>query len=432
MCTGTWGDKNVVVKMFQGKKARYYWNREKRGIDTLVHRAIPTPKLLLAGELQDSTPVLITEFICASETALEVWNQRCSDAERSALLHDLVGTVAELHNKGLWQQDLHLGNFLVSAGNIYALDGDAVRARPEPDLLPAHISRKNLALFLAQIPPAYEYFFEEILRHYCILTGQKLKTWETLLDNELPAQRKKRRLSYVAKAFRTCSEFACRHTWKHRIIQRKDAPQELMRQLRTNPDALITQGTMLKSGNSATVVHLHNAEGDWLIKRYNIKSFWHGLGRCLRPTRAAVSWGNAHRLKISGINTPRAIAVMEKRFGPLRFTGYYVSEYIAAPSVTRYFIADSATPEQQAQVVTAMAQLFRLLLRLGIYHGDCKASNFLIKDETPWVIDLDSMREFRSRRRFLHHYAKDRARFLRNWKPESEIRSRFAVTLPRT
>ena len=421
-----------MVKLFQGKKALRYWEREKRGIDLLQRRDIATPALLFAGTLVDNTtPVLVTQMIAGAETALERWERCADDAERIQLLLALTQVIAHQHKRGVWQEDLHLGNFLLRADEVFTLDGDAIHAKIDAVLLPQRLSRRNLALFLAQIPPPYAHLFPKILAHYTCASGQSLQEWKSLLDTELPQQRRKRRHAYVAKAFRTCSEFTRLQQRSQLLIHRADAPAELVQHLQHDPDSLIQRGELLKDGNSATVVRVELAAREWVVKRYNLKNRWHMLKRCLRPTRAAISWGNAHRLKISGINTPHPVAMMEKRVGPLRFTGYYVCQYVEAPSVAECFSDTSKTALHQNQAASALVQMFELFYRLGIYHGDCKATNFLLRHQRPWVLDLDAMREFRSRSNYVRHYKIDRARFLRNWDQGSNVYRWFAVRLPR-
>jgi len=433
VCSGRWDGEQVVVKLFEGKKALRYWEREIRGINLLQQRGVATPALLFAGTLADNTtPVLITRMITGAKTAQERWGRCADDTERVHLLRTLTEVIAQQHKHGLWQEDLHLGNFLLRADEVFTIDGDAIRAKIAPVLLPQRISRSNMGLFLAQIPPAYEYLFMDILKHYTNVSGQSMQAWESLLAMELPQQRRKRRHAYVAKAFRTCSEFTHRRQMGQLLIHRTDAPAELVQQLQLDPDSLVQQGVVLKAGNSATVVRIGVGTEEWVIKRYNLKTPWHMLKRCMRPTRAAISWGNAHRLKISDINTPQPVAMMEKRFGPLRLTGYYVCRYVEAPNVTEYFSCSNVMDMQQSQAAIALVQMFELFYRLGIHHGDCKASNFLLKNHNPWVIDLDAMREFSSRKNYMRHYKTDRARFLRNWEPGSSVRDWFDKHLPQT
>jgi len=431
VCAATWDDEQVVVKLFLGRKALRYWEREKRGIELLQQRDIVTPELLFAGFTKDNNiPVLITRMISGAQTALERWERCSNDNERLELLKSLAEVIAQQHKHGLWQEDLHLGNFLLSADEVFTLDGDAIRAKIRTALLPPYISRSNLSLFFAQIPPPYAHLFEDTLAHYTNVSGQSLPEWKTLLTTELRQQRRKRRRTYVAKAFRTCTEFTRKRKNGRLLIHRSDAPPEFIRQIENDPDSLVAQGTVLKDGNSATVVRVESGSEKWVIKRYNIKNPWHLLKRCLRPTRAAISWGNAHRLKISGINTPQAVAMAEKRFGPLRLTGYYVCRFVEAPDVAEYFSDGRIEGTPQIQAASTLVRIFELFYNLGIHHGDCKATNFLLKEQEPWVIDLDAMREFNSRQKFLRHYKVDRARFLRNWNQDSTVHEWFDKRLP--
>ena len=63
----------------------------------------------------------------------------------------------------------------------------------------------------------------------------------------------------------------------------------------------------------------------------------------------------------------------------------------------------------------ALDQLFADLIRERISHGDLKGHN-VFWDEGRWaLIDLDSMCQHSSMSSFASAYARDRARFMRNW-----------------
>ncbi|MCK4502453.1 MAG: hypothetical protein KAU22_05415, partial [Desulfuromonadales bacterium] len=134
---------------------------------------------------------------------------------------------------------------------------------------------------------------------------------------------------------------------------------------------------------------------------------------------------NAQRLSISGIATPRPIAFIENRLGPLRLGAYFVCENITAPDALEYFSHQPLEKSIDSKVANNFIVLFNLLHKLGIYHRDCKATNFLIHQYQPWVIDLDAMREFRSRRAFLRRYKADRKRFLANWQAQPQLQQWF-------
>ena len=432
-CRGTWNDHKVLIKLFlHPQSAERHWQREKQGVSLLIDNQLNTPALLFSGALDDATPVLIFDYLPAAQTALEQWESFDTDQQRLHFLKKLMETVAQQHQCGIWQNDLHLENFLISDEVIYSIDGDDIQQQgQEEDGLSRAKRRDNLALLLAQLPPQCESLFPAALAHYGQQsTEQSVEDWATIIDNELPQRRKKRRANYVQKSFRSCSEFLRNNSFNHISIFRRDIDPDLLAALQAGPDKLMAGGTMLKDGNSATVVAVEVASKRWVIKRYNIKNWWHALKRCWRPTRAWTSWGNAHRLSISHINTPQPVAMIEKRFGPLRFGGYYICAEIVAPSVCKYLLDLQVNPANKKTVQKEFVSFFTVLIQLKISHGDLKGTNFLIQDNGVWVIDLDAMSEFRSQRRFLSRFQADRARFLRNWDECSELKQWFDDHLP--
>jgi tRNA A-37 threonylcarbamoyl transferase component Bud32 len=135
-------------------------------------------------------------------------------------------------------------------------------------------------------------------------------------------------------------------------------------------------------------------------------------------------------LKISGIATPRAIAVIEKRIGPLRSTGYYVCDFVAGMHAEAFFQDDTVDAFVKEQVAGNFAHLFELFHQLKISHGDCKSTNFLLKGNEPWVLDLDAMQVCSSPVRFKKLFQVDRQRFLRNWQALPELQQWFDDHLP--
>ena len=81
----------------------------------------------------------------------------------------------------------------------------------------------------------------------------------------------------------------------------------------------------LKRGRTATLARVEVNGRQLVIKRYNIKGPVHALSRSWRPSRAWHSWLEGHRLNFLGIATPRPLALVEQRAGPLRGKARWVS-----------------------------------------------------------------------------------------------------------
>jgi len=73
--------------------------------------------------------------------------------------------------------------------------------------------------------------------------------------------------------------------------------------------------------------------------------------------------------------------------------------------------------------------MFSRLNELNISHGDMKASNIIINNDEPCLMDLDSMRKHRLNYILQRRQQKDRARFLRNWKHDKDAMTLFSDKL---
>ena len=123
----------------------------------------------------------------------------------------------------------------------------------------------------------------------------------------------------------------------------------------------------------------------------------------------------AQRMKFLGIPTARPIALLERRFGPLRGVAYLVMEDAGREDLSERASASGLGDEQVAGVV----RLFSALQAAGLTHGDTKASNFLVSQGRVVLVDLDAMHEG------VAGLARDIDRFLANWLDQPELRVRF-------
>jgi serine/threonine protein kinase len=197
---------------------------------------------------------------------------------------------------------------------------------------------------------------------------------------------------------------------------RSDFPAGKTDDLINNIEHYIAQAELLKDGNSATVVKTIVADQETVIKRYNIKDRQHFIRRCLRPSRAAVSWHNANLLEFIGIPTTKPLGFIETRQYGLRHTAYFIAEYNEADELFDVYQNREPTKDELAQ----LKFIFYLMGQAKVSHGDLKASNFLInKDGKINLIDLDAMKMHPCKPSFDKAFAKDKRRFMQNWQQAS-------------
>lgn len=418
VCRGLLNGQAIYAKLFIGGQAGKYAARDKRGSRWLAQARLATPTLLLeSGVASQGCEALLYGAIPA-RNAEQVW-QDLDEEGRHALALRLVEEVARHHRAGLLQTDLYLKNFLVDAQAVYTLDGDGIRQlrvfgrqRQQWDNLARLISKFDVDAVAAWLP--------SLLRQYVAVIGGTASDIDIM--QQLIARHWQRDMrQYASKVQRSCTDVAVEEKpWHYLAINRaQDSPG--VRQALATPDGLLdaTSAVRLKSGNTCTVAAVEIDQRKMVIKRYNIKNFWHGLGRAWRPSRAVVSWSNAFRLQLKGIATPAAVAVLERRWLGLRREAYLLTEFMIARDAAEFYADLTIDREVKERVAQRIARLFFQLFCLQLEHGDFKATNILIRDQHPLLIDLDSMRQHACKKRFERRHARDLQRFFKNWQGDA-------------
>lgn len=435
VCRGTWNNQSIYAKLFIGDQAQRYAARDLRGVRALAEAGIDTPSLLHAGAIAGQSAesgnigeALIFATVVDSVNAEQAWDSLFDQGKRRLLAQSLVREVAHHHQAGLIQHDLYLKNFLLQGEKIYTLDGDGIR--PISKFLGRRAALKNLAILLSKFDVSDEAIcFEELLTLYAQVRG-----WQTAPDSSrmhalVLAHRHRVAKDYAEKkVFRQCSDVYVEKTTDFFQAISRNFCSEALRKALKNPDALLEdkQKYRLKNGNTCTV-SLTQVDGrEIVVKRYNIKNFWHGLSRALRPTRAAVSWANAHRLIIYRVAAAAPIALLEKRIGCIRRQAYFIAEYIDAPDALEFFADVTVNSAQRSVVADNIAHVFYKLYLLRLEHGDCKATNIKIVGDKPLLLDLDSMREHCCDWFFSMRHVRDLRRFMRNWQQDRTIQRTLA------
>jgi tRNA A-37 threonylcarbamoyl transferase component Bud32 len=430
---GVWRGRPVLAKLLVGSKAARHFQRELNGVKLLAAQGLTTPLLLADGLKDGEGGWLLFEFLEDAESLGDAWQQVESlpvlADEQSAVLGDALGAIAQLHSKGLWQEDLHLDNLLRHGGQLYLIDGAGICAETAGQPLSRQKVLENLGVFFAQLPKALEPFTEELLVYYLLSNGEHALPLEAL-QKQIDKVRAWRLRDYLIKVGRECTLFAVqRGAFALRAIRREE--EAAMVPVLEQADALLDQGHLYKTGGAASVGKVEVAGRKLVIKRYNIKNFAHLLKRFWRPSRAWHSWREGNRLAFLGIATPKPLAVLEKRFLWLRSRAYLITEYLPGPDIIERFapyVESGEAPESELQ---ALDQLFARLIAERISHGDFKGHNLFWQDDRWALIDLDSMCQHRSLGSFAPAYARDRARFMRNWPESSALYQVIDQRLPK-
>lgn len=419
-----WGKQWVVAKLYENY---HLAAQEMEGYELLRKNKVATPALLYSGWAQGKTIyVLLFEFIDSACDARAIWSQ-LDVAKRENLLHNLLTLEAKLHNMGLKQRQLSLNDFLLSKQNIYILNPAKILKDSYPVALAPQISLKNLAMLFAELPISFKEKYADFYHYYC-QCRQMVYTLDHLYKFKKWINQINRHRIYPSNQnlFVTNNEFICKKTWHSFWVCNRAYDTSAMRMLLEDPETIIEgpAAKVLKSCATTSVIQITINERILVVKRYNIKGFWHGLKRAFRSTRASISWRSAHLFNAAKIQTPKPVAILEKRFGPLRSTSYFISEYVRGTSLQTFF-AESNSLEEKMFVGDKMIDVFNKLDDIKTSHGDFKSTNILLVGSQPVLLDLDAVCFHRCDWRWRKANRNDRQRFLKNWQDNPEVREMF-------
>jgi tRNA A-37 threonylcarbamoyl transferase component Bud32 len=424
---GEWQQKPVLAKIFL--KPLQGWlqlQRLQRGASALIATGNPTPPILYLGRIKRfKVCIVLFEFI-EGLPFNEAFNGAILLFERWILLRQFVETLAKQHEAGIEQTDLHFKNFLWAKNKLYSLDTGSICVRRTP-----LSEKKSLLLFasmLAQFSQMDTNCKSKAITWYFQTRGW-LKTPKLLryLDRQNARRQRKRENDLRTKLFRTSTKFASeKNNERFWVCDRRYLNDELLTFLKT-PDYLFLSRYMhiIKEDSTTTVGVIQIGEQWFLVKRYNMKNFWHRLKRAITKTRAAKSWENAQRLLFRGIRTPQPIAIIENRWGIFKGVCYFISAYVPAMTATEYFKPYQFDLAEGGRIAEQILEVLQTLTIEKIFHGDLKATNILINGEGIWLVDLDAMRFYRTNIYFKRRAIKDKTRFAKNWQGQPLLKNLF-------
>ena len=331
VCSGKWGDKRIVMKFFlESRRTDHYFNKELKGLTALKRAGIRTPEIVFSGIVANSSiKVIATKEIWPASDMMSVWNNNKEYSIYADLQKQIIQRIAVLHNAGLKQTDLHLGNFLISKNRIYTIDGDGVDVTSKGEPLSEELSLENLSILFGQFYPHLDKIAEKSLEYYAECRGwacdpELSNRLFTRLRPRIQKIRAKKLKKYLRKSFRECSEFVHKKTRDTELVCDRKAYDSGLKKFIKNPDLFIKKGKILIDENLSSIVQIDIDNTLYVVKTYNIKSFSLSFKKFLKKTRGRTLWHNAQLLKQLGIQCPYPILFMEEYFGQFCLKSYFI------------------------------------------------------------------------------------------------------------
>lgn len=422
-CRASWQGEAVIAKFFYGSEFTKYASKEQETLNALIEAGISTPALLKVYQ-QDDFTVLIIDYLAEAISLLSWLKNEPDECQFQSVISETTTLMLACHKAGFDIKDPHLNNFLLCNNRVFIIDAGDIKQLSSP--LNNKQSIENMALLYAQFPVTWDIVayqtLESSLKHLNQRAMLDEKPWQQLLLK----QRRWRKKRFIdKKVFRECTAYICNSNSARFLVAKRDVYTKEFELALSNPDALIENGLLLKDGKTATVARIDISGQTYVLKRYNIKKPIHAIIRGLKWSRAAVSWRNGLLLEMLGIPTAKSYALIEERWGPLRRRSYLLSEYIDAPQAWDVFEGESFNEQEKKIWANNLYNLFGLLKRSQISHGDLKAQNILCPAKGALFIDLDGMKTGQSFQDFYRQFKKDIQRFERSWPDNVEKNTYF-------
>jgi tRNA A-37 threonylcarbamoyl transferase component Bud32 len=406
---GEYKGKQTLIKLFF--HSRNYL-QELSGVEKIKKTDINTPPIIEHFALEEGG-ICFYELLENTQPFDDAWKS-ADQAKQQKMLEELLSILKKMYDARLYQSDLHLGNFIYSKEQLYALDPASLVPLTGPELI-----AKNLAALIAQFPLTdWQTVLSAVTPLFPELNNEQL-------NKQANTKWQQRMRDFLKKIYRDCTYVKC---WSKKLGAVQQLDLYAIREHCSNNliKALETIITLppnleyLKKGESSLVYTVEVDGHKRVIKNSRNKSIWRTLRRFFGRSRASNSWYFSHLLAEAGINTPKPIALVERKWGPLVLESWFVSDYIEADTLLDVWLYEVPSPVQINQV----KKLFDVMRFLGISHGDMKATNLLVANNQVYLIDFDSMQQHRTKLRAYYFLKSDRDRLLMNW-PNRHLQPHF-------
>lgn len=315
---GTYDGVSIIIKRFEDRFGWYRCRREKRGLERLRERGLPAPKALLDGKDGQGHHVLVIEKIEGAVDGDGAVKRADSDETVKTILLEVFRYAARLHQAGVVQHDLHLGNFLIAGSAVWAIDPAWMRFRKQP--VGEAASCRQLAILLATFPKEYLTWQADLLQAYCQVRG--LNYTAEMLDTvrRLARRRRKKRLPHILrKTLRNSRHFFVLKAGSYRGVFSKAS--------------FTIEGARMVLDKLASAVCENNQEviGDYNERQFRFVCYGPKTSTGLFlsafvKSEARRDWLAAWKARFSGQISPAPAALIERFFGPMVTQSWLVSE----------------------------------------------------------------------------------------------------------
>lgn len=360
VCLGETGGRKVIVKLyFSPRRARANWKRSHSGCRAFIERHIPAPGILFSGHVPEyGLYAMVFKYLVDAvrvDSALET----CPDMHvKGQVLDLLVNCLADIHEHGILQNDLHMGNFMIRGECIYALDGDQVKTSRWP--IKRIKSLKNLARLLANLPTGYNSILEARILSYVNRRGWHITDAEVKkVKDDVRKIRWGFLSEYLSKINRTRDPFiSYTDTRTFSVFDRHHIDLEHEAILKAsaypypeNENSDVSGYSKISVDSKDILIWKSPGYGPLILKR-----FW----------PASRVWKNALMLRWLSIRTPHPIAIVMRKGGAFRWDCFVFFKPVEGIRFGDLFFSKTVSGEDKELVAACLADTLSVMNGMGI------------------------------------------------------------------
>jgi len=415
------GVKEIIKNLCQGKWPIIDAHTEWRALTKLhaLNIACPTPVGVASRGFNPATrrSLIITRAEPYSISLEYVWRDAStfSYVIRQRLIIAIAQTVRALHQAGVAHRDLYLCHLWLRLPR----DNPTLEAALEkPQLLVMDLHRASCKKTFSRRAR-----IKDVAALYFSVQALKLTYKERLRFLKHYFEQPLRTLSLHKKLLWSIANrtyhLIQRHLWETKDkAHYQKSERSLLKAIIASPDTFLEQADVVfKNDAASTVARISLGGRCFILKRYNLKTPIQRIKRLIGLNRSARACKNAWWLTQAGITTPRPLAYFTKTHQTFSPIHYLLTEYMPGTLASELYVHHTSCAASLPIINQRVTRCQNQLEAAGVAHGDWKATNVLIHQNTLVLLDTDGVKRYGAS---IQH-KKDQIRWEKNWDSPHDI-----------
>ena len=369
---------DLVKKLVRGTPALREW----RALREAERRHLPVPKPFALGR-RERQSFLVTEFVEPAVT-LEDFAKAEPAGMKRRIIREIALLVRAMHDAGLYQRDLHLGNLLLrqrgSNREYFLLDLQRI------DIDPLHGLAKRWR-DLAALAGGCEYVCRSDRRRFLksyLSVAPRLYADEAWLGSAIERHAQRHRSRVWQSRQRRClagnREFAEVAIGSLRGFVRRSEWCEALKNLLADPPRIFEHAIIVKDSLTTTVGSVVLPDREVFVKRYNLQGPVYAFKNIFRSSRARRGWKAGNSCVMRGIGVALPLAYFERRRFRILRESYLLTAGLTRNELSQVAARRCGDLRAKRGLIGQLARHLRGMHDRGVAHRDLKAENIIAQD----------------------------------------------------